>query len=373
MSGLRMSLYGSFLIVSPLLLSSAWAGQTTAGADRERTGREIYESTCIACHGANGRGTANIELTKIVTLPDFSDCNFASREPDADWLAVVHGGGPARGFSPLMRAWAGELNASELKLAVTHLRTFCRDERWPRGELNLPRPLVTSKAFPEDEVVITTSAATGGAGEVVSKFVYERRFGPANQVEIAVPIGSVENPSGNWMGGLGDIAIGYKRTLYHTLSGGRILSVSGEAVLPTGSESRGLGKGVTVIEPFATFGQILPGDSFIQAQAGFEIPASGDHDTEAFWRAAVGQSFRQGGFGRTWSPMLEILGARPLASGAVIDWDVVPQMQVTLNARQHIRVNGGIRVPITDRPNRSSTMIVYLLWDWFDGGFFTGW
>jgi hypothetical protein len=47
--------------------------------------------------------------------------------------------------------------------------------------------------------------------------------------------------------------------------------------------------------------------------------------------------------------------------------------RITLNARQHIRVNGGLRIPVTDRQNRSNTVMVYLLWDWFDGGFFTGW
>ena len=373
MSRVRLWLSWSLLLVPSVLLSSAWAGPAPGGAGRERSGREVYESTCIACHGPDGRGMANIELTKIVALPDFADCNFAAREPDADWIAVAHSGGPARGFSPLMRAWAGEFTLNELKLAVSHLRTFCRDERWPRGELNLPRPLVTGKAFPEDEIVVSTSTTTGDVGQVVSKFIYERRIGALNQVEVSIPIASAEQLSGAWAGGVGDMALGYKRTLHHNLRGGRIFSVSGEVLLPTGSESRGLGKGITVFEPFATFGQILPRDSFIQAQAGFEIPASDDYDSEAFWRAAVGQSFRQGEFGRTFSPMLEILGVRPLASGAAIDWDIVPQMQVTLNARQHIRVNGGLRIPVTDRQNRSSTVMVYLLWDWFDGGFFTGW
>jgi hypothetical protein len=169
------------------------------------------------------------------------------------------------------------------------------------------------------------------------------------------------------------VALGYKRTLAHSLERGGVFSMSAEVVLPTGSERRGLGGGVTVFEPFATYGQLLPRNAFLQAQAGFEIPASGDHDTEAFWRAAFGQSLMQGRFGRTWSPMVEIRGARDLAAGATTHWDVVPQMQVTLNARQHVRVNGGVRLPVNDRAARSPTVIVYLLWDWFDGGFLAGW
>ncbi len=34
--------------------------------------------------------------------------------------------------------------------------------------------------------------------------------------------------------------------------------------------------------------------------------------------------------------------------------------------------NIGVRIPVDD-PERSSQVMVYLLWDWFDGGFFEGW
>lgn len=342
-------------------------------ASSGRSGRQVYESTCIACHGPDGRGTVNPELTKVLTLPDFTDCNFAAREPDTDWLAVAHSGGPARGFSPLMPPWGAAFSAEELTRAVGHLRTFCGDDTWPRGELNLPRPLVTGKAFPEDEIVVSTSASTRGDGEVVSKFIYERRLGALNQVEVAVPFTSVEGGGGGWAAGVGDIALGYKRTLVHSLARGNIVSASAEVKLPVGNTRRGLGNGFAVLEPFVTFGQILRGDSFVQAQAGFEIPASRDADSEGFWRAAVGRSFQQGRFGRTWSPMVEVLGVRVLADGAVAHWDLVPQVQITLNARQHLRVNGGLRLPVNDRRDRSPTVIFYFLWDWFDGGLLEGW
>ena len=74
---------------------------------------------------------------------------------------MAHNGGPARGFSPLMAAWGGAFTEHELSLAVSHIRTLCTDQRWPRGELNLPRPLATAKAFPEDEAVVSTTAQSG--------------------------------------------------------------------------------------------------------------------------------------------------------------------------------------------------------------------
>jgi hypothetical protein len=347
--------------------SGAFADQ--AGTDT-RTGRQVYESVCIACHGPDGRGGVNLELEKIKKPPDFTDCGFANREPDRGFLAVAHNGGPARGFSPLMPPWAGAYTAEELGRAVQHLRTFCTDDRWPRGELNLPRPLVTAKAFPEDEAVISTASQSGS---VVTKFIYEKRFGPLNQVEVIVPLSSIDAASGGRSTGVGDIALEYKRTLAHSLARGNIVSATAEFVLPTGSQDKGLGGGKGVFEPFVTFGQTLPGESFVQAQVGFGIPMERGHDKEVFWRAAVGRTFEQPKLGRLWSPMIEILAARPLVSGASIEWDVVPGAQITLNARQHVRLGAGVRLPVTEADVRKKSAIVYLLWDWYEGGFLQGW
>jgi mono/diheme cytochrome c family protein len=370
-----MSLFhviASSALVGAALLAPAQESEAGQAPPQPRTGRQVYEQVCIACHGPDGRAGVNLELEKIKKPPDFTDCSFANREPDRGFVAVAHNGGPARGFSALMAPWGGTFSEEEIGLAVSHIRTFCKDDRWPRGELNLPLALVTGKAFPEDEAVMKV---TTKSGSVVTKVVYERRFGPLNQWEIALPITSVDPEDSGAATGVGDIALGYKRTLAHSLPRGNIFSVSTEVILPTGSEDKDLGGGVAVFEPFVTFGQLLPHNAFIQAQAGFGIPmTSGDgHDNEAFWRVAVGQSFEQGRFGRYWSPMLEILAARSLVDNATTEWDLLPGMQVTLNTRQHVRVAGGVRFPVNDADVRGKSVIFYLLWDWFEGGFFQGW
>ncbi len=68
--------------------------------------------------------------------------------------------------------------------------------------------------------------------------------------------------------------------------------------------------------------------------------------------------------------MVEALGAREMTSGEPALWDVVPQMQVSLSRRQHVLLNAGVKIPVNRRRDRGSTLMVYLLWDWFDGGFF---
>jgi mono/diheme cytochrome c family protein len=348
-----------------------------------RTAKEMYQAACASCHGVDGRGAAQVHVGFDLPLPDFTDCNFASREPDADWLVIAHEGGPVRGFSKLMPAFGDALSIAELELAVAHIRTFCGNGDWPAGELNLPRLLVTEKAFPEDEAVYSLAFTAEGPGSVSNKLVYEKRFGARNQVELVVPFGwrnagSGGDPTfgaGDWIGGLGDIAVGAKRAFFHSARHGTIFSAAGEIVLPTGDSNKGFGKGTAVLEPFVSFGQILPAEFFFQSQAGIELPANTERaKREGFWRFSLGRSFAAArGFGRSWSPMFELLGARELVMGEKVQWDLVPQMQITLNRRQHIMMGLGVRVPLTDRGPRATQILFYLLWDWFDGGLFAGW
>jgi hypothetical protein len=339
-----------------------------------RSAREVYQSSCAACHGPDGRGAPQAQVGFDTPLPDFTDCSFATREPDADWFAIAHDGGPVRAFHRRMPAFGEAISAEEIQRSIDRIREFCDEPAWPRGDLNLPRPLVTEKAFPEDEAVFTAVVDTSAEGAVTNEFLYERRFGARNQIEIAVPIAMAEGSSGVWSQGLGDIAVALKRVLFHSLNSGSILSATGELVLPTGDDAEGLGKGVAVAEPFLTYGQLLPRNSFLQAQAGAELPFDRSiASNEAFWRVVYGRTYEQGRFGRAWSPMIELLGARELVAGEPATWDLVPQIQVSLSKRQHVLINGGVRIPLNERGERHAEVVTYLLWDWFDGGLFDGW
>ena len=350
---------------------AAWTIAHAADAvAQSRAGREVYEAACATCHASDGRGVAAAAADYPLPRPDFTDCNFATREPDVDWLAVSHAGGPARGFNRLMPAYGEVLSRDELNAAIAHIRTFCTSDAWPRGETNLPRPLFTEKAFPEDEYVVTLIASEGA---VTNKIVYERRIAARNQFEVVVPVELSEQSPGDWTGGVGDLAFAFKRVLAHGLRRGNILSASAELVLPTGSTERGIGGGTTAVEPFVTFGQILPGKAFVHVQAGGAFPFDRELADEAFWRMAIGRQFTQGEFGRIWSPMIDVLASHEFVADAKTHWDVAPQMQVTLSTRQHIMVNAGVRIPVNERAGRSTQFVMYFLWDWFDGNLVSGW
>ncbi len=123
-------------VCSPALISRACSQEKGVVA---RTGAELYQAACAACHGVRGTGSEQSRVGFDLPLPDFTDCNFATREANADWLAVAHDGGPARAFSKIMPAFGDALGDDELERVLDHIRSFCSDADWPRGELNLPR------------------------------------------------------------------------------------------------------------------------------------------------------------------------------------------------------------------------------------------
>ncbi len=356
------------------------------GADlADAPGEAIYAASCANCHGPGGRGLDRSLLAFEEEVPDFTDCDFAAREPDGDWIAVAHEGGPVRGFSEMMPAFRGALTEEQLARVMGYIRTLCTDPRWPRGELNLPRALLTEKAYPEDEWVVEVAAHAGDDDALSGAFVYEQRFGPQSQLELVIPYGWRREPAGDGetghanadviSHGLGDVVLGIKHAVFHDAGAGTIVSLAGELFLPTGDEAAGLGSGGSAAEVFASIGQILPADAFLQGQAGVELPFHDGAAGEAFGRFVLGASFARGMSGRTWTPMLEVQAKRDLESGADINLDIVPQVQVSLNTRQHVLANFGMLIPVRDDTGdkRPVRLLAYVLLDWFDGGFFEGW
>jgi hypothetical protein len=279
-----------------------------------------------------------------------------------------------RALDRRMPAFGDALSDDQIERAVKYLWTFCDDPAWPRGDLNLPRTFFTEKAFPENEAVWTTGVTTSGTKAVENELVYEHRIGSRAQFEIKTPINVQQDaPDGAWNRGLGDIELAFKRTVYASFDRGSIFAAGAAVTLPTGKEELGLGNGFTIYEPFAMWGQIVGGAGFVQVHAGYEFPSDRTRgQREGFVRTAVGYTLAQdNGFGRAWSPMLEVLAANPEDGRA--EWDVVPQIQISLSKLQHVLLDVGVRIPLNEREERKPQVLVYLLWDWFDGGLFDFW
>jgi mono/diheme cytochrome c family protein len=363
-------------VASLAVAESASARQTTQSAARSLTsGEAIYEAGCVGCHGPLGAGAPETStmFDRPSTFPDFTDCAGTTPELDVDWKAIITQGGHGRALSPIMPAFSDELTSEQVDRVIKYVRSLCHDARYPRGELNLPRPLRTEKAFPESETAMTFGASAHRAPDLEAELGYERRFTARDQLEVAVPFSSLPDESGTRASGLGDVALGWKHVFF--AGANTILGGQGEIVFPNGDSARGLGSGVTTFGAFASAARILPRASFVQAQIGTDQPTSTDKAARTlFWRVAAGRSFRQeAGVGRLWSPMVELVSDRDFAEGARASMDVIPQFQVTLSRRQHVRANVGLQIPATNTAGRSKQLVFYLLWDWFDGPLNEGW
>jgi mono/diheme cytochrome c family protein len=361
------------ILAGPIFLFSQTIKQRSHDV---KNGERIYKSGCITCHGAGGTGAPQTltEFTRPDTFPDFSRCDQTTPEPNSAWKDVILHGGPSRAFSQIMPAFDELLSSDEIDDVIAYMRSLCRNDHWARGELNLPRALITEKAFPEDEAVISTALNASGAPGFTTDIIHEQRFGMRNQLEVDVPL-VFQDQTHTWYGGVGDTTIGLKRVVWSNLHSGSILSLFGGVILPSGNRARGFGTGTTTFETFAAFDQLFPTNTFLQFQAGANLPRHTDIAPQTvYWRTAVGQSFAaDGGLGRLWTPMVEFVAARDLATGASTNWDVVPEMQVTISRRQHVRVNVGYSKPVTNTAGRPGQVVFYVLWDWFDGKLNKGW
>ena len=340
-----------------------------------KSGKTIYEGGCIACHGADGRG-ADEKLTEFKrpgTWPDFTRCDQTTPEPDSAWKAVIVNGGPYLGFSTIMPRFRDLLSNDQIDDVVAYLRTFCTSSQWPRGELNLPRAIVTEKAFPEDEVVWSTGVNASGAPGFETHVIHEQAFGSKGQVEVDVPW-IFENQNHAWDNHIGDITLGWKQVMYSNLRSGSIFALQGGILPPTGSTKLG-GAGTTTFEPFAAFDQLFKSNTWVQFQMGADLPFDTKKSPQSlFWYTALGQTIAgDHRLGRQWSPTVEFLATRDLVDGAKTDWDIMPEMQVTASKRQHVRVNVGVRAPATNTAGRSPQVYFYVLWDWAEGHFWNGW
>jgi hypothetical protein len=214
---------------------------------------------------------------------------------------------------------------------------------------------------------------------IANTLTYEWQFAAKNQLEVELPVNVVRDNGAPARSGVGDSVIGIKHVLFFDLdpnaATGSILSVQGELSLPTGSKSKALGTGQTALGAFVAYDLLLPANSFLQIQAGGDIPrhmAEGARTVYA--RMALGRSFAAGiAPGRLWSPMLEVVANRDLQGGAVTEFDVIPQFEVTLSSRQHVSANLAYRIAVNDTTQRSSQIMLYVLWDWLDGGLLEGW
>ena len=330
----------------------------------------MWTAWCARCHAEDGSGRVN-EPTITVEPMDFTDCKVTSPEPDVDWERAIAKGGPGVGLSPQMPGFEDSLSAGQITAFVSHLRTFCKDTGWPSGNTNFPRPILTEKAFPENEFLILPAVSHWDEDPAPSitessvTAIYERRIGKRSMVEIEVPLVGT-NSLATWTRGLGDVAVSVKHALYARASSPLIFSAGLEVVLPTGDRFEDLGSGTTIVEPFISAGAMLR-DWYLQTEIKAELPA----DRMRADRAMVYNAY----FGRdtseapnTWTLGVELNGEStfPLSGVGGHEWAVTPQVRKGLTGTGALAAAVGVTLPLNHRESQGVRWVGYLLWEYLE-------
>ena len=329
-------------------------------------GSTIYAQACASCHGTDGRGSPTGTAIKV-PLPDFTDCSFTTREPTSDWSYVSTHGGSGMGLSNQMPSFRGVLSDDEIEKVLDYIRGFCTDDRWPRGELNFRRALFTSKAFPENEAVLSHELTDGRGGDRnwVTQVAAEARVGPRGQVELVIPFVVDDPDPGATEGGVGDLALSYKHVLYASLPRMTIASASLEVVVPSGDRDDGLGDGTVKLEPSLHFGkQIEP--LVFQGQIKGLAPIDEDRADRGV-RYRVAASYPLGALRRDWWPTLEFEALQNVTAEEE-SYFLTPQVYKAIRKRGHVAVALGVQVPVGGDQPFDYRLAAFLLWEYRDGG-----
>jgi hypothetical protein len=315
----------SVALVVAVVLAQAPAGQPTTIPD-------MWSAWCARCHAEDGSGKVT-EPTITVEPMDFTECRIATPEPDADWERAIAKGGPGVGLSSEMPGFEDSLTPEQIAGFVHHIRGFCKQRGWPIGNTNFPRPIVTEKAFPENEFLILP--VVSHKTDVRLTAVYERRIGRRAMFEIGVPLDTK---------GVGDVEAAIKYAAYASDTSPRIVSLGLEAT-------------TKAFEPFVSAGTTLR-DWYLQAQAKVELPIDRLEAGRAFaYNLYVGRDTSSAP--DTWTFGLELNGENDERA-------VTPQIRKGLTKTGALAGSLGVMIPLNKREEQGVRWVGYLLWEYLD-------
>jgi cytochrome c oxidase cbb3-type subunit 3 len=96
-----------------------------AGAADMAAAKTNYDTFCVKCHGATGKGDGPAAATLATKPRNYTDCAAMAKESDDKLFNVIKNGGKANGLSGDMQAWSSGFDDNEIHDLVAYVRTFC--------------------------------------------------------------------------------------------------------------------------------------------------------------------------------------------------------------------------------------------------------
>jgi mono/diheme cytochrome c family protein len=309
-------------------------------------GREVFEQHCVSCHGADGKGTGRLAADLPVKPADLTDCKLTDEDPVLLGQGVIRHGGPHIGRSLAMPPFETVLSDSDIVDVAHYVRTLCADPDWVPRELDFPHPLITGKAFPEQHLTIGGRFGRNGTNTSEYLGALDYRVNGLTSIAIMARGLSIDPNIGSTVSGLGDTILSVNRVLAFSTQYRTLASASLGLTLPTGSDRRGLGDGVFVVEPGLRAGvdwkQVV-----VQVAGALALPAgTSNSSSQANFDVAIGRYFYPNRHLQI-TPMIEFNTATGISgsSSGETKSAILPLIRV-----KWLRwaVGVGVQVPITD-------------------------
>jgi cytochrome c553 len=343
------------------LAASPSIGQAPAEMDAPT----LYLRACAACHGADGSGLdpdSPIYQSFAAKPAAFTDPLFNSREPAADWFLVTKHGGKRLGLSDQMPGYGAALSDEQIENVVAYLKSLNPSDRYPPGDLNLTRPIATTKAFPEDEALIINRYEVREADDdpFLTTLYYARRFGPRGHGEVKLTHEKKGSESF-----LEELELEYKRVVGYSLEREVLHSIGAEIAIPIEDDDAS-----EVLIPYYTMARVLSPRTTFQGQIRAKLPVDDFDRGSAEVRGIV--HWLPSPWPRSVAPGLELTLEEPFDGGPTTA-TAIPQLFAGLSKGGHVAFAFGVEVPLDDNQIWDYRLRSFLLWDIADGPFWRGW
>lgn len=113
-------------IFAGILAAAALAAADGKGAAAKKAaqleeGRQIFETNCVACHGAGGKGDGAAAAAMEPKPRDLTDAAYMKGRPLATLRQVITEGGQSAGLSPMMMGWKASLSPDQIESVLMYV------------------------------------------------------------------------------------------------------------------------------------------------------------------------------------------------------------------------------------------------------------
>lgn len=106
----------SAAVVAGLL---GWTPAAVAAPGDTVKGKAVYEKSCMACHGPQGKGDGPTGKVLVPPAADFTSA-ASKKKSDADLLTIIKNGKPPTA----MVAWKGQLSEQDIQNVLAYVKTL---------------------------------------------------------------------------------------------------------------------------------------------------------------------------------------------------------------------------------------------------------